>query len=114
MTAMDIVKEKNQTQLKLGAAHLNRLNVMLERLQRLPGTEASYSEVEVYFYELLQSMKMYTSENGFNLYMNELEAVRKKEYENCRDRFVSISIRNKAVRLFKNKMQHLIAAWLEA
>lgn len=86
---------------------------MLEQLQQLAGSEASLSATEVCFYELLNSMKAYTTEGGGNPFLKALEGIRQGEYEKCKDRFVSLSVRNNAVRLFKNKLQYTIASWLE-
>ncbi|MDB5196980.1 MAG: hypothetical protein JWP88_1351 [Flaviaesturariibacter sp.] len=106
--------KKQKGYASLSTVHRERLQAMLSKLSQLPGTEASLSAAEVCFYELLTLMKEYTDAEGSNAYLAELEAIRHAEHEKCRDRFVSINIRNNAVRLFKNKLQHIIAGWLEA
>lgn len=111
---MDSVKRRNKEQTgQLTTTHRERMQAMLSKLNQLPGTEASLSATEVCFYELLTLMKDYTDAEGNNFFLAELNAIRHAEHEKCKDRFVSINIRNNAVRLFKNKLQHTIAGWLE-
>src|SRR5687768_9032355 len=88
---------------QISPQHVERLHTMVERLHLLPGTEASLNNIEVFFYELLTIMRSYPAPDGSNHYIADLEKIRAKEYEKCRDRFVSINSRNKAVHLLKNK-----------
>jgi hypothetical protein len=111
---MNEAKERNREAYRqLTPETKTRLRSMLEQLQQLPGTEASLSATEMRFYELLNSMKAYTDAEGVNPFITALEDIRRSEYEKCKDRFVSLSVRNNAVRLFKNKLQHVIAGWLD-
>jgi hypothetical protein len=111
---MNEAKERNREAYRqLTPETKARLRTMLDQLQQLPGTEASLSATEMRFYELLNNLKVYTDAEGANPFLKALEEIRSNEYEKCKDRFVSLSVRNNAVRLFKNKLQHTIASWLD-
>jgi hypothetical protein len=98
----------------LSGVHQARLKIILNKLQDLPGTESSLSAIEVCFYELLTTMKDYTALDGYNPFLDTLNAIRDKEYARCKDRFVSLSNRNKSVSLFKNRLQQDISRWVES
>lgn len=110
---MDLTKDNIRALArKFPEEQIKRLKYMVEHLQRLPGTEASLTAAEVYFYELLTNMKAYGDQEGTNPFLDALQAIKHKEHARCQDRFVRITSRNQAVRLFKNKLQQTIAGWL--
>ncbi|MDB5253744.1 MAG: hypothetical protein JWP27_2913 [Flaviaesturariibacter sp.] len=110
---MSITRASKDLYQPLSPAHRQRLADMVAKLRPLPGTEASLSATEICFYELLQILKGYSVDDAPNPFLVDLEAIREGEYEKCRNRFVSLSIRNNAVRLFKNKLIGTINMWLE-
>jgi hypothetical protein len=110
---MSITKDSKNLYQPLSPEHRQRLGDMVARLRPLPGTEASLSATEVCFYELLQLLKGYSVDDAPNPFLHDLESIRQNEYEKCRNRFVSLSVRNNAVRLFKNKLIGTINVWLE-